>query len=335
MHTSAYITRITCYLPEQIVENELTRLTKKTGILRRHIARKDETAADLAVHASEKLFSAGISRESIDFILLCTQSPDYILPTTACVLQDRLRLPRSCGALDYNLGCSGYIYGLGIAKGLIEAGLATRVLLLTAETYSKYLHPEDQSVVPLFGDAASATLIEGLQVQSDHEGMGSFSFGTDGSGAKHLIIPSGGAREPYAITPEVETCDEYGNRRTNRNIYMFGAAISDFALSVTPLMVDDVLKKSACTREDIDYFVFHQANKFILQFLQQKCNLLDRPFWNDLGRYANTVSCSIPLALHDLYKTRSECSLKKVMLAGFGVGLSWGGCIVNLEHLRD
>ena len=182
----AYITHLAYELPAKRVENPSGRLRKKTKIMARHIAAPDETAADLAVRAAEKLFTAGVDRSQVDFILLCTQSPDYYLPTTACILQERLGLRKSCGALDFNLGCSGYIYGLGLAKGLVETGQARCVLLLTAETYSKYINPQDGATLPLFGDGAAATLVEA--VDTDVPGIDGLTYGTDGSGADQLIV---------------------------------------------------------------------------------------------------------------------------------------------------
>ncbi len=162
--------------------------------MKRHLAAPDQCASDLAVAAAQKLFDRGVcAPNEIDFILLCTQSPDYFLPTTACILQDRLGLPTTAGALDFNLGCSGFIYGLSLAKGLIETEQATRVLLLTAETYSKFIHPQDRSVRTLFGDAAAATLVQG-RVDAPAGGLpwiGPFVFGTDGKGMGNLIVPLG------------------------------------------------------------------------------------------------------------------------------------------------
>ena len=296
----AYITRMAYYLPESIEENEKGRLLKKTGIERRHICAKEMTASDMAVFAAEKVFASGYKKEKIDFLLYCTQSPDYPLPSTACILQDRLGLSKHCGALDFDLGCSGFVYGLGLAKGLIESGQATNVLLLTSETYTKYIHPEDHAVRPLFGDAATATVISA-----------------------------------YQETPVTTTEDKFGNVRTNQNLYMDGGAIMNFALEVVPKTVDEILAKTSLKKEEIDYYVFHQANKFMLKSLQQLCELTELPYWNDCAEYGNTVSNSIPIALVDMMRelqNRGEKKeLKQVMLVGFGVGLSWSGCVVDLR----
>lgn len=327
----AYISKIEYVLPEKKIENPKNRLTKKTGIYSRHICADNEFASDLAIKAAQKLFSNGINSQNIDFLILCTQSPDYILPTTACILQNKLGLSTNCGAFDYNLGCSGYIYGLSIAKGLIETNQAKNILLITAETYSKYINEKDNTVLPLFGDAATATLISGFE---DHKnGLDGFVFGTDGSGYDKLIVPVGTARYSYENTKLKEYTDQYGNYRTNRNLYMNGLAISDFALEVVQPTIEKILTKTKLTKEDIDYFVFHQANKFMLDFLQMKSNLIDYPFWNDVHEYGNTVSNSIPIALVDMMERNKDKNIQKVLSVGFGVGFSWAGCIIDLSKI--
>ena len=328
----AYIERIAYYLPQRTAENTDERLRQKTGIERRHICAADETASDMAVYAAEHLLS-GISRASIDYLLFCTQSPDYPLPTTACILQDRLGLSRHCGALDYNHGCTGYIYGLGLAKGLIESGQAKNVLLLTAETYSKYIHPEDHAVLPLFGDAATATLLTARDDTMD-DGIYGLEYGTDGSGFRSLIVPVGGMRHRCQETETETVTDKYGNTRTNRNLFMDGGAIMDFALDVVPGALDSILAHASLTRQDMDYFVFHQANQFMLKSLQRLCKLGKLPYWNDVKNYGNTVSNSIPIALVDLMKETAPSALRRVLLMGFGVGLSWGGCVVDMSFCK-
>ena len=200
---NAFIKGISYYLPEKALTNEqlvsefpewtVDKIAEKIGIKKRHIAAESETALDMAVAASERLFEEyNIDKSIIDFILLCTQSPDYFLPTSACILQNRLNLPVNCGALDFNMGCSGFVYGLSLAKGLICAGIAKNILLLTSETYSKHLHPKDKGNRTIFGDAACATLIstDGFAEICD------FSLGTDGRGANNLIVKSGAFRQP-------------------------------------------------------------------------------------------------------------------------------------------
>lgn len=327
----AYISGLAYALPEKIEENEKNRLTKKTGILRRHIAGEGELASDLAVKAAEKLFNKGLDRNKVDFLLFCTESPDYILPPTACLLQNRLGLSRHIGAFDYNLGCSGFVYGLGIAKGFIESGQAKNVLLITAETYSKHINPQDHSTAPLFGDGASAIWIEG--VETEISGIRALHYGTDGSRAENLIIPVGGMRNPYGVEKE-ETTDQYKNIRDNYHLQMVGSAISEFSLEVVPETLQNILADSGLAKENVDYYVFHQANNFMLKYLQQKCDLLDVPYWNDVTEYGNTVSSSIPIALEDMLKANQDKHLQNVVIMGFGVGLSWGGGIIDLTNVK-
>lgn len=327
----AYITNIEYVLPDNVAENSKNRLTKKTGIYKRHICAENEIASDLAFRVANKLLFKNVDKSKIDYLILCTQSPDYYLPTTACVLQDKLGLPKTCGAFDFNLGCSGYVYGLSIAKGLIESEQANNVLLITAETYSKYINSKDNTVLPLFGDAATATLIRGFD--AEESGLKGFVLGTDGSGFGNLIVPVGGMKSRSGETEMIETTDDFGNIRTNFDLYMNGSAISDFALEVVPATMEKVLEKTELKKDDIDYFVFHQANKFMLDFLQQKCDLFGYPYWNDVKEYGNTVSSSIPIAIVDMLKANSDKNIKNILSIGFGVGLSWGGCIIDLSYL--
>ena len=329
----AYITNIEYVLPEKVEENPKNRLTKKTGIYKRHICAENEIASDLAFRVANKLLLKCINKDNIDYLILCTQSPDYYLPTTACVLQDRLGLPKTCGAFDFNLGCSGYIYGLSIAKGLIESEQANSVLLITAETYSKYINPKDNAVLPLFGDAATATLIRGFDIEES--GLKGFVLGTDGSQFNNLIVPVGGMKNRNNSTEMLEMTDEFGNTRTNFDLFMNGSAISDFALEVVPPTIEKVLEKTNLKKDDIDYFVFHQANKFMLDFLQQKCDLFGCQYWNDVKEYGNTVSSSIPIAIVDMMKANSDKDINNILSVGFGVGLSWGGCVINLNYFKN
>ena len=331
MALKAYIKQISYYLPGAVEVNPKNRLTKKTGILERHICVDDEIASDLAIKAAEMLFAQGIDKYKVEYLLYCTQSPDYFLPTTACILQDKLGLSEHCGALDYNLGCSGYIYGLGLAKGLIESGQVKNVLLITSETYSKYINPADNTVRPLFGDGAAATFIEGTE--AEESGITGLVYGTRGNDYDKLIVPVGGMKQRYGSAKVTEYEDAFGSRRTNLDISMDGGAITEFALDVVPKTVENIFAKLNIKKEDIDYCVFHQANKFMLKYLQEICGLLECNYWNDVARYGNTVSSSIPIALADMLQENDKRKLKRVMLCGFGVGLSWGGCVVDLREM--
>lgn len=308
---SAFIKDIAYYLPETILTNEqlaaefpewtTEKIAGKVGIAERHIAAPDETASDMAVAAAERLFANGHDRSQIDFVLLCTQSPDYMLPSSACLVQHRLGLSTKCGAFDFNLGCSGYEYGLVVAKSLIRSGVAQNVLLLTAEMYTKYLSQDDKGNRTIFSDGASATWVgkEGFAE------IGECSLGTDGSGAEFLI------KRPY------------------EPLYMDGGAIFDFSSDVVPQMVEDVLHKSNLQMDDINLWVFHQANKYMINYIRKMLEIDKERFYIYMEHVGNTVSSTIPIAL---VEARNEGKLHgNIMLAGFGVGLSWGAVLLKAE----
>jgi 3-oxoacyl-[acyl-carrier-protein] synthase-3 len=339
MPSYATIGPIAHYLPERVLTNEELaarfegwtpeKILQKTGIEFRRVAAEDQTSADLAVLAAERLFESGaVERDSIDFVLFCTQSPDYFLPTSACVIQDRLGLRTDIGALDFNLGCSGYIYGLGLAKGLIETGQATRVLFLTGETYSKFIHPGDKSVRTLFGDAGSATIVDA--VETEEALIGPFLYGTDGRGAQNLIVPTGAAREARSEDSATENEDESGNQRARDNLYMNGPEIFNFTLKMVPASVKGLLEKRGLTIDDVDLFVFHQANEYMLEHLRKKIGLPREKFVVSMRSCGNTVSATIPIALEDARARGLAKAGDLVMLVGFGVGYSWGGTFVRL-----
>lgn len=330
----AYIKAISYDLPERVVTNEelvkefpewsVEKVAQKVGVDSRHLAADDETAGDMAEKAARKLFDEyGIDPKSIDFLMLCTQSPDYFLPSTACVLQDKLGIPTSAGAFDYNLGCSGCIYGMAIAKGLIAAGIAKNVLLLTAETYNKYLHPSDKSNRSIFGDGAAACLIS----TDGFAKIGEFVLGTDGSGANNLIVKTGAARQKVATGKYVE--DEEGHIWYDDYLYMNGGAIFNFTLDAVPAMMKEILEKNHLEKDNIDYYVFHQANKFMLNTIRKVCVLPKDKFYVNLATTGNTVSSTVLIGLKDCMSNGIIRAGDNVMISGFGVGLSWGGTILR------
>lgn len=338
----AAITAIEYHLPETVVSNEMLarefpdwspeKILEKTGIAERRIATSQECASDLGIVAAQNLFASGVcSPRDVDYLLLCTQSPDYFLPTTACLMQHRLGIPTSAGALDFNLGCSGFVYGLGVAKGLIETGQAGRVLLVTAETYSKFMHPKDRSVRTIFGDGAAATLIEAVHDDAGDSmsWIGPFVFGTDGSGAPNLIVPSGGLRQPRSPETSCVVADEHGNLRSADNLYMNGPEIFSFTLRVVPRAVNDLLVRSGRTKDEVDLFVFHQANKYMLEYLRRKLDIASERFWLDLRDYGNTVSSTVPIALKDSMTRGRLQKGSNVLIAGFGVGYSWAAALLK------
>ena len=323
-------------LPEGILDNaELVRqfgtwtenkIYGKTGVSERRVV-GDEKVSDLAAAAGERLFEEhGIDRSSIDFLLLCTECPDYFLPATACIVQNRLGLRKDAGALDYNLGCSGFVYGLALAKGLVLGGVARRVLLITAETITRTIHPQDKSTRTLFGDAAAATLVEA----SAERGIGEFVLGTDGSGAERLIIPAGAWARPSSPETRVETKNKWGNVRTPESLYMDGPEILKFSMEVAPGCMNDTLERNGTSLEGLRLVVLHQASHMMLVKLRELLSIPEEKFVFNIEKYGNTVSSTIPIALYDSMKSGRLGKGDSVLVMGFGVGLSWGGTVLHM-----
>lgn len=336
----AYIKAISYYLPEKVETNEelvrefpewsVEKVAQKVGVESRHLAAPNETAGDLAEKAARSLFEEySVDPQEIDFLLLCTQSPDYFLPSTSCVLQHKLGIPTSAGAFDYNLGCSGCIYGMAVAEGLITAGIARSVLLLTAETYSKYLHPSDKSNRSIFGDGAAACLIS----TDGFAEIGRFTLGTDGSGANDLILKTGAARQKEKTGIKVE--DDDGHVWYDDYLYMNGGSILNFSLEAVPTMMKDILDRNVLSKEAVDYYVLHQANRFILSAIRKVCDVPQDKFYINLSDTGNTVSSTILIGLKDCLKRGLIKSGDNVMVAGFGVGLSWAGTILRFQNLDN
>ena len=332
---AAKIAAIETSFPEQVLDNKAlaalypdwseAKILEKTGIEERRVAGKDETALDLAERASRALLER--TQQKPDFIILCTQAPDYILPTSACILQHRLGLPTSTGALDINLGCSGFVYGLSLATGLIASGAASSIMLVTADTYSKFINPLDRSVRTLFGDGAAATLI--VADDAGTASIGPFVFGTDGSGAGDLIVPAGGARMQPTGDALVESEDDFGNVRSLANLYMNGSAVLNFTLKEVPRAFQSLQERTGRTADDFDYVVLHQANKFMLDTLRRKLKLPVEKTPYHFKHIGNTVSSTIPCVLKDMMSAGTLQPGKRIALIGFGVGLSWAAAAID------
>ena len=329
------IDRIEYYLPEYVLTNDelaaqfedwnSRKIERKTGVRERHIAASEETSLDMAVLAAERVLS-GSDRDDIDFVINCTQTPDFILPGNAGILQDRLNLRSDIGAIDLSLGCSGFVYGLSIARGLIETQTASRVLLVTSETYSKLMHPQDRVNRTIFGDGAAATII----ASDEREGVGQFVFGTDGSGAECLTVPRGGFRSPY--DPEAKEVESGSSGITTENhLYMNGPEIFNFMIERVPALFDATLDRNSLRKDDLGYVVLHQANRYMLEYARTKIDVPTEQFHNDLLHTGNTVSSTIPIALKDASTGDKIGDGDRVFLAGFGLGLSWSGTIVTIR----
>lgn len=333
---SARIAAVEYHLPEAVLTNEalasefpewtVEKISAKTGISRRHIAASDEFSSDLATAAGLALFERhGIDASSVEYLIVCTQSPDYFLPSTSCLVQERLGLPPTSGATDITLGCSGYIYALGLAKGLIESGQVSNVLVITADTYTKFINPADKSVRTIFGDGAAATWVTD---DGDADAIAAITYGTDGSGGKSLIVPNGGLRSGSDLQPKADPSAR-GLEAAGYDLYMDGPDIFNFTLKVVPESVETILAKAQLRLEDIDLFVFHQANAFMLEHLRKKLGVPSERFFVALEESGNTVSSTIPIALTEAERQGALKKGMRVMLLGFGVGLSWGGLVAT------
>ena len=332
----AYISSIAYHLPPTELTNEqlshafpewsVDKIMNKVGISARRIVGENEFSSDLAVAAAQRLFVENdIDPARIEYLIVCTQSPDYFLPTTACLVHERLQLPSTAGAVDMNQGCSGFVYGMGLAKGLIASGDVDNVLLITAETYSRFLHPADKGNRSIFGDAAAAILISAKPAGGR---IGKVVLGTDGKGAKNLIVKNGAMRFPKTADQSMQE-DAEGNLFNHNYLYMNGAEIFNFTLESVPALVKDILQRNQLQQEDIDLFVFHQANKFMLDYLRKKIKIPSERFFISMEHCGNTVSSTIPIAMkHALSEGKIQAG-SKVLIAGFGVGYSWGGTVLH------
>ena len=311
--------KIASYLPKAVLKNEefevlgwdSEKIYSKTKIKLRHIAGENEYALDLAVNACNMLFdNHDVSKNEIDYLIYCTQSPDTLLPNNCSVLQERLGLGTHIGSFDINQGCTGYIYGLSIAEGLLLSKQATNLLLVTADTYSKYICDDDRTNRTIFGDGATASHI----TTNDVPKIGPFVFGTDGRGADKLCVKGGGLRNH----------DNNGQKK----LYMDGPAVYSFALAHVPDVVNKLLEKIDLSIEDIDHYVFHQANGYMLEYLRKKIGIPQDKFHIYLENVGNTVSSTIPITLEYLEASNLIKEKQRMMLVGFGIGYSWNATIM-------
>ncbi|HEY5412404.1 MAG TPA: ketoacyl-ACP synthase III [Caulobacteraceae bacterium] len=330
------ITAIASQFPEGVLTSDAlaelypgwpaAKIIEKTGIRERRICATNETALDLGEKAALKLLAeTGTGAGEIDFVVFCTQTPDHALPGNAALLHRRLGLRPDCGVLDTGLGCSGFVYGLAVVEGLIATAAADCVLLVTGDTYSKFIHPMDRSVRTLFGDAAAATLVR--RFENGDRAIGPFVFGADGRGAENIIVPAGGARLPAPANDVDPEPDEFGNVRGPANLYMNGAEVMAFALKTVPEAAARLMAKSDRSIGDYDLVVLHQASALLLDKLQRKLGVGDNRFVRRMESCGNTVSSTIPLALEP-YLQDAGSSPRRALLVGFGVGYAWAAAEV-------
>jgi len=329
---------IASHLPNQVVTNaelseafpawDMDRVAKRAGVLQRHVAGPAETALDLGVAASRALLDRhpGLV-DQIDGIIFCTQTPDYLMPPNSCVLHGELGLGDDVLALDTNLACSGYVYSLALAEGLIVAGTCTNVLVVTADTYSRLINPRDRAARTLFGDGAAASWVRATA--DERTGLIDVLCATSGNGYDKFFVPAGGARTPRSADTAREQVDGSGNVHTEEDIHMDGLGVLAFVRAKVPTQVRALLDREGLMVADLDLVVFHQASKLALDVLTKALKLPEERVFRNMASIGNTVSASIPISLE---QARSEGIIAPgslVLLCGFGVGLSWASALVR------
>jgi 3-oxoacyl-[acyl-carrier-protein] synthase-3 len=334
-----YLRDIAVDLPAAVVSNDdlareypswnLQKTRHRSGVLKRRIVDKDQTALDLAQAACQSLFKrhAGLASK-VDAIIFCTESPDHVVPPNSCILHGALDLPTSVLALDITHACSGYVYGLGVAKGLMAAGLAQQILLITSETYSKHINRGDRATRVLFGDGAAVTWLSVEAAEGAGELM-DISLATDGKGYESFIVPAGGMRRPKDAETAVEKEDRNGNRKSPENIHMNGLAILNFVKTQVPPQIQELCARQGIEPSDVDLFVPHQASKLALDSLCSALKIPEEKMLCNLEELGNTVSASIPIALASAQAEGRLRPKQKVLLSGFGAGLSWGSALLQ------
>ena len=290
---------------------EIKKMIQKIGIHSRFVAGKQETSNTMAVKSAQKILKKTV-KSKVDFLIFCTNSPDYILPPNACLLQSKLKLGKTTGCFDINLSCSGYIYALSLAKAMIQSDQAKTVLLITSDTYSKFINKRDYKNRVLFGDGSTGTLVTSEKKNAIFS-LGNSSMGTDGTGGSKLVFKNFGTK--YVLSKKIEKLE------------MDGPGIFEFTLKEIPLAIHQFLKKNKLRLSDVDYFVFHQANDFIIKSLMIKLSLDKSKILMSMKNSGNTVSRTIPIVLKN--KMKEIKKNKKILLIGFGGGLSWGIQLIN------
>jgi len=325
-------------VPKRVIHNydhdihfkkeDIKEVIDKIGVKERRFVDENTCSSDLCFAAAEDLINGlGIDREEIDLLLFISQTPDYRMPATAILLQERLKLPTSTIAFDISLGCSAYLYGLTIAYSMISAGTVKKALILDGETRSKVYSQKDRKTAFLFGDAGVAALVEA----GDQFGESWFSLNSDGSRESLIKIPAGGYRNmSTADTLKEKVVDDYGNIRSDEQGYMNGADVFNFVIREVPRDFKRTMEQSGVDSSTIDYYVFHQANSYINGFLAKKLKLPGDRIPTTIEKYGNTSSVSIPLTIVSELKNKLQ-GHKRLLLSGFGVGLSWGTAIVDME----
>jgi 3-oxoacyl-[acyl-carrier-protein] synthase-3 len=321
-----------CVPAQRLTQAELTArfgagpvqsIAKMSGIIERRVAPPGVTAADLAYGAARGLLAArAVDPATIDLLIFASQTPDYQIPATACVLQHRLGLRMDCAAFDLNQGCSAYPYTLAVADGLITSGVAKRALLLNADTVTRVIHPQDRSLLALHGDGAAATLLE--PVVEDNTGLRGFALGSDGSGAPYICMPASGARQPRSEATRREKSDEAGNVRTDEHLGMNGPAVFHFSVSRMPDIIRGALQKWGLTVDDLDLVLLHQANRTMVDLMYKSLKIAEDKRFYFMETVGNLAGASVAVVLAEAWRQGRLKPGSLTLLVAFGNGLSWG-----------
>lgn len=308
----------------QFPEERESKTWNKLGIKQRYLFDENEVPSDLAIEAAEKLFANQPElRKEIDFILFSCPERDYYTPVTSGVLQSRLEISQQCGCMDVHQGCTAFVYLLSLADGLVSIGASKKVLVLAVSPLSKKLHPTDKANRFLFGDAATAFVVEKNESSKVH----SYLFGNDGSQSDRIIIKDGEARNVFNASSEKAKINRFKETQYDGFFYQNGAGVFRFTLDRVPQMIDDILSKANYTKDDIDLFILHQPNVFMVKTLAKFAKLPTEKVIIDVEDYGNTGNVSIPILLHNLKEKKTLKKGMKLLIAAFGTGLSWNGCI--------
>lgn len=334
------IAGITTCVPKNVEENtslsffkegEAEKVILSTGIERRRIVDPGVTSGDLSCKAAEDLIAGlGWNKEDIDCLIFVSQTQDYILPATSCVIQGKLGLPNRCCCFDISYGCSGWVYGLSVISAMLSAGTMKKGLLLVGDTTSTFKSAKDKTARPLFGDAGTATALEYNPEAEDMK----FALYANGNKYDAIIVPDGGCRKPFSESSLVETEYEEGVTRTPMHSAMNGMDVFSFGITKGPEVTKDVMDFAGKTVDDVDFFIFHQANKFMNEKIRKKLKIGEEKCPYSMKDFGNVSCATIPLTIDYRFKDAAELKGKEIVATAFGVGLSWGSAIFRLNDIK-
>lgn len=313
-----------------ISKDDLFKIATNTGVENRRVANESICTSDLCFTAAEKLIlDLGWDKSQIELLVFVSQTPDYLLPMTSCILQEKLGLSKSCIAFDTTLGCSGYVYGLSIISSMLSSTNGKKALLLVGDTISKITSPKDRSTLPLFGDAGTATALCFDKLANPIH----FHLATDGSGSNTIIVKEGGQRNNVKSISNNKTLDDFDTLKNDKYLYLNGMDVFNFGITEAPKSIKELLTFANKEERLIDFFVFHQANKLMNETIRKKLKINPSKVPYSLREFGNTSSATIPITIVSQLRNEVITQNKLFILCGFGVGLSWGSVLINFDHI--